>query len=304
MKVLYGHNCPEKVVLTFGNFDGVHCGHVRVFSEVVKLAKERGCASAVLTFLPHTAIFLKNRENFLISTFEQKVEMIRNCGIDYLCVAKFDEEFSKLSPEAYVEDILIKGCGAKLIVVGRGCIFGYKCAGDFKLLESCATMHGCEVVEIDQLFKEDLLCSSSNVRECLRYGDIRNANMLLGRNHSVSGKVIRGVARGKAIGFPTLNLSLHGVVLPKRGVYYAKVKIDAREWFPGIVNIGVRPTFSDVDTPILEMHIFDFCEDIYDKEVTVELIDFVRAEKKFQDVESLVEQIKKDISIVKRAYKC
>ena len=302
MELLCGRACDKEVVLTFGNFDGVHCGHMHIFSEVVSLAKKHGLASAVLTFSPHTAVFLRKRENFLLLDFDSKAQFIDKCGIDYLCVVEFCEEFSKMLPGAFISDILVKRCNAKYIVVGGDCVFGYKCQGNLDMLKAQALFHGYSVVVVDPVAAGNAgICSSSRVRAYIERGDIRSANLMLGRNHFVRGVVLRGLARGRSIGFPTINLNLEHVVLPKKGVYNARVAIDAKpqQWLWGVVNIGVRPTFSHGENTILEMHIFDFDADLYGKKVTVELMDFIREEKKFQNIEQLVAQIKKDIEIVK-----
>ncbi|MDD9361439.1 MAG: riboflavin kinase, partial [Anaplasma sp.] len=159
--------------------------------------------------------------------------------------------------------------------------------------------YGYKVMVVDHLsVSGQKICSSSSIRKCVESGDIQSANLLLGRCHAISGQVMRGRARGRTIGFPTLNLSLEHTIMPCRGVYDARVRI-GQEWFSGIANIGARPTFSEDELPVLEMHIFDFDADIYGREVTVELLDFIRPEQKFQSIEQLVEQIKRDIAIVK-----
>lgn len=300
MEVLCERPSAREVVLTFGNFDGVHRGHMHIFSEVVRLAQEHNLASAALTFSPHTAVFLKKRENFLLSDFERKVQLIESCDIDYLHVVEFDELFAKMLPEAFIENILVQRCKARYVVVGEDCVFGYRCMGNIDTLRSYSQSYGYKVMVVDHLsISGKKICSSSSIRKCVESGDIQAANLLLGRCHAISGQVMRGKARGRTIGFPTLNLSLEHTIMPCRGVYNARVLI-GQEWLSGIANIGVRPTFSEVELPILEMHIFDFDEDIYGRKVTVELIDFIRPEQKFHSIQQLVEQITRDIAVVKR----
>ena len=302
MELLCGRSCDKGVVLTFGNFDGVHRGHRHIFSEVVCLAQEKGLASAVLTFSPHTAVFLRNRKHFLLLDFDSKARLIEQCGIDYLCVVEFDEECAKMPPEAFIADILVNRCNAKYIVVGEDCVFGHRCKGDLDMLRFYAPHYGYGVEEISPLLASNGdICSSSCVRTYVERGDVKSASQMLGRNHVVSGLVVKGLARGRSIGFPTINLTLEHLVLPRRGVYSARVSFDKerQRCLAGIVNIGVRPTFSPEKHTVLEMHIFDFDEDLYGTRVTVELIDFIRDEKKFQNVEQLIVQIKKDIETVK-----
>ena len=299
MELLRGRPCAEDVVLAFGNFDGVHKGHAHVFAEVCRIAEQQKLAAAVLTFQPHPVVFLKHCENFLLCDFKQKVQLIGACGVDYLCVEDFDAVFSKMPPEQFISDILVKNCRAKYVVVGDNCVFGYRCAGNLDVLKHHSESYGYKVVSVGQLDIDGEACSSSAIRELLTVGDVETASNLLGRNHDVRGKVIRGCARGRTIGFPTLNLSLEGLVLPRRGVYKARASIDGGEWLPGVVNIGIRPTFSDGERTILEMHIFDFDKDIYGRNVTVELLGFVRPERKFQDIEQLVGQIARDVATVR-----
>lgn len=299
MELLYGRSGDEDVALAFGNFDGVHRGHVHVFSEVKRIAEQRGWATAVLTFQPHTAVFLRRRENFLLCGLEQRVQLISECGVGNVYAVDFDEEFSKMSPERFINDVLVTACRAKCVIVGENCVFGYRCEGNLEVLKHYSERYRYEVVSVEQLAVNGGVCSSSAIRELLSSGDVETANVLLGRNHAVIGKVMRGSARGRTIGFPTLNLDLENLVLPRRGVYRSRVSIDGEMWLPGVVNIGVRPTFSDGERSILEMHIFDFDKDIYDREVKVELLGFVRPEQKFQCIEQLVEQIKRDVMVVK-----
>ncbi|MGN7678209.1 MAG: bifunctional riboflavin kinase/FAD synthetase [Anaplasma sp.] len=300
MKVLHGCEGERPVALSFGNFDGVHLGHVSIFAELTQRAKALSLPSAALTFLPHTAVFFRKCENFLLVDFEQKAELIKACGVDYLHVVEFGPEFAQLSPEAFVEDVLIKGCKAQHIVVGENCSFGRKCSGDLAVLQQCAETAGCGVTGVPQYAVDGKVCSSSAIRDCLRRGNIETASALLGRRHIISGKVMRGRGRGRLIGFPTLNLSMGHTVLPRSGVYYARAKLSGDDhWLSGIVNIGVRPTFNEDESSILEMHIFDFDRNIYGEKVSVELVNFIRPERKFENVDQLVEQIRKDISEVK-----
>lgn len=302
MEVLYGYEGKEAVVLTFGNFDGIHLGHVRIFSELTQRAAQLSLPSAVLTFSPHTAAFLKQRKNFLLVDFEQKVKLIEACGVDYLYVVEFGQAFAQMLPRAFIHDVLVSGCRARHIVVGEDCVFGHKCAGDLKLLELHAAACGYGVTGVPQYVVAGHVCSSSRIRECLQLGDIETANLLLGRRHVISGRVLKGQGRGRLIGFPTLNLSIDHTVLPKNGVYHARVRFDANNWLLGIVNIGTRPTFAEETCPLLEMHIFDFDKDVYGEWANVELISFLRPERKFHDTDQLIQQIAQDISHVKQRH--
>ncbi|KJV69474.1 bifunctional riboflavin kinase/FAD synthetase [Candidatus Neoehrlichia procyonis] len=304
MKVLYGYHGDVDVVLAFGNFDGVHLGHGAVFSKIKDISHKQSISSAVITFIPHTEVFLRNKTNFLLSNFEQKVKLITQHEVDYLYVVEFNKDFSQILPEDFITKILVDGCKMKHIVVGHDCVFGYKGMGSIGLLHAYSQIYGYDVTEINPLTKNGILCSSSSIRKCLHSGDIELANQLLGRAYQINGRIFRGLGRGKTLGFPTINVRIEDFLVPKFGVYAARIKINdySDKWFNGVVNIGIRPTFCDIECPILEMYIFDFCSNIYEKEVSIELLGFIRSEKKFDTVNQLVDQIKCDIEKVKVNY--
>ncbi|QXK91637.1 bifunctional riboflavin kinase/FAD synthetase [Neoehrlichia mikurensis] len=304
MKVLYGYHGNVDVVLAFGNFDGVHLGHGSIFSTVKNISQKENISSAILTFVPHTEIFLRNKKNFLLSNFEQKIKLIKQYGIDCLYVIEFNDAFSKILPEDFIIKVLVNGCKMKHIVVGHDCIFGHKGMGDMQLLRVYSQIYNYGITEINPLIKNGVLCSSSSIRKYLQSGDIKLANQILGRSYQVSGKIFKGLGRGQTLGFPTINIKMESFAVPKFGVYAARAKIYGYcdKWFDGIVNIGIRPTFCDIEYPVLEMYIFDFCDNIYAKEVSIELLGFIRSEKKFDTIDQLVSQIKCDIAKVKADY--
>ncbi|MGN7618783.1 MAG: bifunctional riboflavin kinase/FAD synthetase [Ehrlichia sp.] len=288
-------------VLAFGNFDGVHLGHQLIIDTVKDVAFKENLASTIITFDPHPSEYLRNRRNFLLLDLEQKVYLLQNCGIDYLYIINFDENFSQLSPDAFIEYVLVNSCNVKYIVMGHNCFFGHRCLGNIDLLRYYSTVYNYKIVKVDPVLIDDVLCSSSLIRECLSQGRMDFANKVLGRSYQINGKVMKGLARGRLIGFPTVNVSIEHMLVPKVGVYSARIRIsDSTMWLNGIVNIGLRPTFNDIKFPILEMHIFDFDDDIYDQLVSVQLLEFVRSEFKFSTVEELKQQIKDDISKVKK----
>ncbi|AUO55091.1 bifunctional riboflavin kinase/FMN adenylyltransferase [Ehrlichia canis] len=304
MKIIYGYPSEKSdlsSVLTFGNFDGVHLGHKSIINTVKNISIKEDVASAIITFAPHPAEYLHGRKNFLLLNFEQKIELLQSYEIDYLYIIDFNQSFSQLSPDDFIKDVLVSSCNVKYIVTGHNCFFGYKCLGNVDLLYAYADIYNYEVVQINPVFiNDDILCSSSLIRECLSEGKLDLANKILGRPYQISGKVIRGLARGRIIGFPTINVAIEHM-LPKVGVYSACVKINnTTTWLNGIVNIGLRPTFGDLNVPILEMHIFDFSDDIYDQYVTIQLLDFIRPERKFDTVDQLKRQINNDIVQVKK----
>ncbi|MGL9757409.1 MAG: riboflavin biosynthesis protein RibF [Wolbachia sp.] len=300
MKIIY--NCEQgikdNVALTFGNFDGVHLGHKFAISTLKKVAQERGLPSAVLTFEPHPSTVLFSRNNFRLIDQEQKKELISSHGIDYLYIINFSRGFSEVSCDDFISEILIDKYGAKHIIVGENCTFGHKRLGDISTLEKYSEMYGYFLTKLEPLIIDGEVCSSSSIRECLQKGEIEVANKLLGRPYQVSGIVTKGACRGREIGFPTINIPIEDYMIkPKLGTYYAKVAFseNSSSWLYGVVNIGMRPTFKDLKKPIVEMHIFDFNENVYNVKVDIQLLKFIRAEKKFHSINELTKQIDRDI---------
>ena len=305
MKIIYGYPGQKgnvNSVLAFGNFDGIHLGHQLIIDAVKKIASKENLVSTIITFDPHPSEYLRNKKNFLLLDLEQKINLLKNSGIDYLYIINFDKNFSQLSPDAFIKDVLVDSCNVKCVVTGHSCFFGHKCLGNMDLLHYYSTIYDYKVVNVNPMFVDNMLCSSSLVREYLSQGKIELANKVLGRLYQIDGKVVKGLARGRVIGFPTINVSIEHMLVPKIGVYSASVRIhNDSVWLNGIVNIGLRPTFNDMGFPILEMHIFDFNDDIYDQLVSVRLLEFIRPECKFDNVEQLKQQIKDDICKVKKS---
>lgn len=300
MKIIY--NCEQgikaNVALTFGNFDGVHLGHKFAISTLRETAQEKGLSSAVLTFEPHPSTVLSDRKNFRLIDQEQKKELISSYDIDYLYIIDFNEGFAKVSCDDFISKILVDRYGAKYITVGKNCTFGHKQLGNISTLEKYSEMYGYSLTKLEPLIIDGEICSSSSIRECLQKGEIEVANKLLGRPYQVSGIVTKGACRGREIGFPTINIPIEDYMIkPKLGTYYAKVAFseNSSSWLYGVVNIGMRPTFKDLKKPIVEMHIFDFNENVYNFKVDIQLLKFIRAEKKFHSINELTKQIDHDI---------
>ncbi|WCR58065.1 riboflavin biosynthesis protein RibF [Wolbachia endosymbiont of Ctenocephalides felis wCfeJ] len=332
MKVIYNFDqgIKSNVALTFGNFDGVHLGHEFAIFTLKKIAQERKLSSAILTFEPHPSTVLFNRKNFRLISQEYKKELISSYGVDYLYIIDFNEGFAQVSCDDFISKILINMYGAKHIVVGESCTFGYKRLGNTLTLKKYSETYGYSLVELEPLMIDGEICSSSSIRECIQKGEIETANKLLGRPYQISGIVTKGVCRGRKIGFPTINITIEDCMIkPKFGTYYAKVSfpsldvasvcgarshgsqyqgIEATEsfakgsfsdanvnWLYGVVNIGMRPTFKDLKKPIVEMYIFDFNADVYNRKVNIQLSKFIRPEKRFHNVDELTKQINYDI---------
>ncbi|CAI28304.1 Riboflavin biosynthesis protein ribF [Ehrlichia ruminantium str. Gardel] len=304
MKIIYdylNHESKVDTAITFGNFDGVHLGHKAIIDTIRDIATKENLASAVVTFEPHPSVYLRNKRGFLLLDFDQKIKLLESLGIDYLYVINFDKNFSQLSPEVFIKDVLVNNYGMKHVIVGHNCSFGCECSGNIDLLYYYSIIYDYKVKKLDPLFVDNILCSSSVIRESLSNGKIKLANKILGRPYQINGKVIKGFVRGRVIGFPTVNINIGHVLVPKFGVYAASIEINnSNTWLHGIVNIGLRPTFNDIVFPILEMHIFDFNNDIYDQYVAIRLLEFIRPECKFDSVDQLKQQINIDIVTVKQ----
>ncbi|MGL9689285.1 MAG: riboflavin biosynthesis protein RibF [Wolbachia sp.] len=300
MKIIY--NCEQEiknnVALTFGNFDGVHLGHELAISTLKKVAQERGLPSAILTFEPHPSTVLFGRNNFRLINQERKKELISSYGIDHLYIINFNEGFSQISCNDFISKILIGKYSAKHIVVGESCTFGHKRLGNTSTLRKYSETYGYSLTELEPLIIDGEICSSSSIRKYLQKGEIEIANKLLSRPYQVSGIVIKGACRGREIGFPTINIPIENCMIkPKFGTYYAKAAFsdNSPNWLYGVVNIGMRPTFKDLKKPIVEMHIFDFNKDVYDYKVNIQLLKFIRSEKRFHSIDELIKQINYDI---------
>ena len=282
-------------ILAIGEFDGVHLGHQEVIRRTVQRAKPLDVPAAIMTFHPHPREVLGQAQYVRILTpLEEKLELFSKLGVHHTYVVSFNETFSKVTPERFVDDMLIP-LGMETVVVGFDFRFGHKGAGTPDTL--CEHGKGRFAVEVVRPFSlNGQKVSSTFVRECLSSGNVDKACALLGRPYRIQGHVVSGRARGRTIGFPTANIELSApYVLPVNGVYGVNIIIDGVT-HNGIMNLGVRPTFEEGETqPSIEVHIFDFDGDIYGKHVTVELLYFLRPEKKFASVEELVGQIRQDI---------
>jgi riboflavin kinase/FMN adenylyltransferase len=281
--------------VTIGNFDGVHLGHQRLFDAVrQKAAQDRGTSIAI-TFNPHPLQVLRPGGIKLISTCEQKIELIAMSGIDVLIIIPFDKEFSATTALQFVDEILIGRIGVKQLSVGYDYAFGKGRAGDIDFLRRQGNEKGFSVTVIDPYYQGDILVSSTRIREFVAAGRMDETRALLGRCYQIRGEVQRGKQRGgKEIGFPTANLHIDEEdLIPRHGVYVCQVICDGKR-YGGVINIGLNPTFSE-NKLIAEVHIFDFNQDIYGKPIKVNLLHFMRAEQKFAGIPELSAQIAHDV---------
>ncbi len=282
--------------VTIGNFDGVHLGHQLLFGEVVQRAYRCNGTSVAVTFDPHPLQVLRPQGIKLISTCEQKTELIEHAGIDALVIIPFSMKFAGISAEHFVDDILCKTIGVKELVVGYDYAFGKGRVGSIDFLRSQGKEKGFSVSVVEAHYENEMLVSSSKVRELVAEGRMADARTLLGRYYQIRGEVQLGQQRGgKEIGFPTANLHMDPEdLIPKRGVYVCQVICDGK-CYGGVLNIGVNPTFGE-ERLVAETHIFDFDQDIYGKPIKVNLLRFLRSEQKFSGVEELAAQIGRDVS--------
>lgn len=282
--------------VTIGNFDGVHLGHQLLFSEVVGRAYKRHGTSVAITFEPHPLQILRPDAGIkLISTYEQKVEMIEYAGIDILIVIPFSREFAITTAGDFIKEILIDKIAICELVVGYDYAFGKARQGDISFLQEQGRMYGFPVTVVEPHYEEGMLVSSSKIRELVAAGRMRDVKTLLGRSYQIRGEVQRGKQRGgPEVGFPTANLHLSEEDLcPKLGVYVTQVIYDGR-CYGGVLNIGYNPTFGDSRLSA-ETHIFGFNQDIYGRQIKINLLQFLRGEKKFPGPMELAGQIRADI---------
>lgn len=297
MQVINGYqNCPPEArnsVIALGNFDGVHNGHKIIISSAVEKAKAEKLPSAVMTFEPHPlAVFKPDSASFRTTPLTEKAKLIEALGIDFLFVIKFDQEFAAISPEKFIEDILINDLTAKHVITGYDFTFGYKRGGDTSLLQKYADSGAFSFTRVEAIGDGGEIFSTTKIREYLTNGEPEKAAKILGRNFAISGRVIKGEQRGRKIGFPTANIALDEYIRPKFGVYACRTEIDGKI-YNAIANIGIKPTFGG-EKELLELHIFDFDKNIYDAILSVELIKFIRPEKKFSAIDELKKQIESD----------
>ncbi|RNC80120.1 MAG: bifunctional riboflavin kinase/FAD synthetase [Balneola sp.] len=295
------HN-PNTVV-TVGTFDGVHEGHRALMEAVVEKAKKRDARSVVVTFDPHprTIISTRGESIKLLTSLEERAEILESFGIDILLVIPFTRDFSLLSSEEFVKDIIYQKVGISEFVIGYDHHFGRDRSGTIETLEKLASRIAFDVHVVSKREMGDITISSTVIRkELLENGDIGTATKLLGRPYFLNGVVIHGDERGRLIGFPTANLQPQhkDKIIPKNGIYAVKVRVD-EERYGGMMNIGIRPTF-DGSTKTLEVNIFDFKESIYGKTIQIQFISRIRDEKKFDGAEELAAQLEEDKLSAKR----
>jgi riboflavin kinase/FMN adenylyltransferase len=290
-------------VLTIGNFDGVHKGHLALFDKVKERAKAIAGQSVVMTFEPHPLKIMRPADGpQLITHTGQKLELIEKAGIDVIVCVSFDREFAAIPARDFVNNILVKKIGIKEIVVGYDYTFGHNREGDINLLREIGNDFGFVVHLVGPIEIDHTLVSSTSIRRLVQEGRLEEARVLLGRDFEVQGTVVKGQNRGgRLLGFPTANLNPHGELLPKRGVYAVKLLIDD-VFYNGVTNVGYNPTFGDTGLTV-ETHVLDYSGELMGKTIKVHFIKRLRDEKRFKTFEELSDQIARDIAQAKEVFR-
>ncbi len=290
---LSDYSSKEKIVATIGNFDGIHLGHQALLKQVTDIATNNNYKSLMISFEPHPGVYFKRTvKQFRILSLKNKIRRLKEYHIDLLLLLKFDHKMSQMPADEFIRQILLDYFDLKCFVVGSNFKFGHNKSGDVELLEELAIQHNFQLKQIAEKSLSSIKHSSSLVREMLGRGEVKNIASHLGYNYYITGKVIKGGSLARTLGYPTANIKLHQLFRPKYGVYASRVIIDNQKYY-GMANLGVRPTV-DGHNELLEINIFDYSGNLYDKEIKVELLEYVRDEIKFNNIEALTSQIKQD----------
>lgn len=300
-------NYDSNSVITVGTFDGVHEGHKTIIKRVVDSARERGARSILVTFDPHPREIINPGKDGikLLTTLEERAEILDDLGITMMLVIPFDRDFSLISSEDFIHDIIYDKIGVGKFVIGYDHQFGRNREGTKATVKKLSRELGFEVEIIEAHDIGEITVSSTNVRNALENeGDVDLAHRFLGRPYHIKGTVVHGDKRGKEIGFPTANVKPenHKKIIPKNGVYAVDIKV-GETIYKGVMNIGIRPTFNGSDERTIEVNIFDFSSNIYGETVEIWFIKRIRDELRFKSVEELIEQIKNDKVIAQRLNK-
>lgn len=285
----------KKTIVTLGTFDGVHLGHKSILNKLIEAGKNRGEESLVLTFFPHPRMILEQNSDIkLLNTIDEKAQLLNDLGIDNLIVQKFDNSFSQLLPEDFVQQVLVDIFNVGKIIIGYDHRFGKNRSADINDLVAFGIKYGFEVEQISAEEINNVSVSSTKIRSALQSGDLYLANKYLGYQYLIKGKVVKGRQLGRTIGFPTANLivSESYKLIPAIGVYAAFAIINDQKYY-GMINIGTNPTIGENPVTI-EMNIFDFDSNIYEQEIQVGFIEKIRDQQKFNSIDELKNALHKD----------
>ena len=294
-------NQHKNSIILIGNFDGLHTGHQKLFNIAKNYKKKYSLKIGVLTFEPMPKMYFNdNLKNFRISSQQQKINYLNKLNVDFVITKKFDKKFSKTKSITFIKEMIGKKINPRFIFVSNNFKFGNKREGNVRELIKYEKQYNYKIVKPQPSLVKKKVISSSLIRKYLQNGKLKDANKLLKRNWSIIGKVQKGKQLGKKIGFPTANIDIKNYILAKPGVYVVKVqKLNSLNYIRGIANLGYRPTFNGKKV-LLEIHLFNFSGNLYNKYLTVEFLKFIRSEKKFKNVDQLKKQIKIDLLIAKK----
>ncbi len=288
--------------VTIGNFDGVHRGHQHLLRRFVATAAERGLPAVVILLEPQPNEFFPNRPTVArLTRLREKLPLLAECGVNYVLAIHFNQDFSKISAQAFVEQVLLQQLQARYVLLGDDFHFGYRRQGNFALVAQLGQKHGFEVDNINTVQHQGERVSSTAVRQALAAGELSLAEQLLGRPYGMYGRVAHGDKRGRIIGFPTANIYLHRKLTPITGVYCVKVYGLKDELIYGVANVGNRPTVDGTRT-LLEVHLFNFDEEIYGHYLRVDFMHKLREEKRYNSFELLKQQILLDAENAKNYF--
>lgn len=292
----------EATAVAIGKFDGIHIGHKKLLREILD-KKQEGLAACVFTFDPAPAVLFGYSDGKELTTGEEKRLLLEQMGVDILIEYPLTGESAAIEPEDFVREILAGQMNTRFIAAGSDLSFGNRGAGNAELLEQMGPALGMEVKTIEKVCVGGAEVSSTRVRALVEQGQMQEAQVLLGEAYCVAGKVVHGNRIGRTLGFPTVNLlPKEEKLLPPNGVYYSKVCVQG-VWYRAISNVGCKPTVSDKKIIGVESYLYDFTQDVYDEDIVVALYEFARPEMRFDSVEKLKEQLKKDIKDGKNAEK-
>lgn len=306
MRITHGFNpLTQPHAITIGNFDGLHVGHQTMLARLQEVARERKLPSCVLSFEPHPREFFSpEKAPTRLSSLREKADALALLGIDHLHVFRFDRTFSALSADDFIARVLTDTLHARYVLVGDDFRFGAQRAGDFALLTRSGTVQGFEAETLSTVQLDGERASSTAVRNALAAGDLARAARLLGRPYSICGRVMHGDKLGRELGYPTANVQLKHNRPPLWGIFAVRVSGLDAENLPGVASLGVRPTTKGADAaPVLEVHLFDFHDQIYGRRVRVDFLQKLRDEAKFPDLSSLIAQIGHDVDHAKQYLK-
>jgi len=285
----------KPLIVTIGNFDGVHLGHRSLLEQALKTARGMSGDLVLISFVPHPQEFFSKLNDFYLNSFEERRSLLKDFGIKYFLEISFDEEFSNLSPESFLKEYILSDKRVKKLYLGHEFSFGKSKSGNLEFVKNFLLNTGVQL-EVFPEFKTSMdKVSSSLIRDLIRHGKIEKANELLGRKFFIKGRVVKGKGRGATIGIPTVNLEINPKrIVPAKGVYFTKTYFQGQP-FDSITNIGINPTFGDNIQLKIETHILDFSQQIYEQEIVISFLKRLREEKKFSDFNELKMQIKADI---------